>query len=288
MNVGFIGTGSMGSVLIDAFIRSGALLPSQIIAYNRTPSKVNALAKRHHGLICADSNEEVAKASQLVLLCVKPHEYDTALSQFAHVLTPEHLLLTITSPVKLQHLEKLVCCPVVRVIPSITNAALSGTTLLQFGQHVSGTTKNYLLSLFRQISNPLEIDEAYLRIAADLSSCGPAFVSYLLQQMVQAAVEETGISEEAATYMTSQMIIGFGELLKHNLFSLQSLEQRVVVPGGITGEGLIPLKQNIPGVFQQVFKRTHQKFAHDCQEVDSLLSADAPVKADSITGSEQK
>lgn len=39
MKVGFIGTGSMGSLLIYALIQSGALEPRQIAASNRTPSK---------------------------------------------------------------------------------------------------------------------------------------------------------------------------------------------------------------------------------------------------------
>ncbi len=44
MKVGFIGTGSMGSILIEAFIQSGALNPEDIIASNRTASKVERLA----------------------------------------------------------------------------------------------------------------------------------------------------------------------------------------------------------------------------------------------------
>ena len=38
MKVGFIGT-AMGSLLIDAFIQSGALLPEQIRVSNRSPEK---------------------------------------------------------------------------------------------------------------------------------------------------------------------------------------------------------------------------------------------------------
>lgn len=267
MQVGFIGTGSMGSILIDAFIHSSALLPSQIIAYNRTLSKVESLAARHAGLLIAPSNADVARAAKLVMLCVKPLEYQKAIEEFASELTAEHVLVTITSPVKLEQLEVLVPCPVIRVIPSITNAALAGTTLMQFGKEVSEQLRSKIRTLFSQISRPVEVEESFLRVAADLSSCGPAFVSYVLQQMIQAATKETGISEEAATYLTTQMIIGFAELVKKDLFSLQSLERRVCVPGGVTGEGLIPLKQSIPGVFNQVFLRTQQKFAEDCHEV---------------------
>jgi competence protein ComER len=50
MNVGFIGTGTMGSLLIEAFIASGALLPTQIVISNRTFAKAQALANRFSGL----------------------------------------------------------------------------------------------------------------------------------------------------------------------------------------------------------------------------------------------
>lgn len=272
MQVGFIGTGSMGSILIDALICSGALLPSQIIASNRTPSKAESLANRHAGLLTAPSNTDVVRASKLVMLCVKPLDYKQAIGQFAHELTADHVLITITSPVKLEQLEELVPCPVIRVIPSITNAALAGTTLLEFGKSVTEHLRNCIFTLFSQISHPVEVEDSFLRVAADLSSCGPAFISYVLQQMIQAATDETGISEEAATYLTTQMIIGFSELVKKDMFSLQTLEQRVCVPGGITGEGLIPLKQSIPGIFNQVFQRTQHKFAQDCQEVSLHLT----------------
>lgn len=40
MKVGFIGTGSMGSLLIDTFLRSGALEPCDVMASNRSPGRL--------------------------------------------------------------------------------------------------------------------------------------------------------------------------------------------------------------------------------------------------------
>jgi competence protein ComER len=271
MQIGFVGTGSMGSILIEAFLSADALLPDQIVAFNRTPSKAEQLAVRHPGLQIAMDNAEVAERSQIVILCVKPFEYRQALEQFAAKLTEQHILVTITSPVQLKELEQLVPCPVVRVIPSITNAAKSGVTVCEFGSRVTDEIRETIFSLFAKISQPIEVSPAFLRIAADISSCGPAFLSYILQQMIASAAEQTGISREAATYVTTQMVIGFAELLKQEIFSLPALQERVCVPGGITGEGLIPLQQAIPGLFDEVFKRTHAKFAEDVHEVSKHL-----------------
>lgn len=271
MQIGFIGTGSMGSILIDAFLSADALLPSQIVAFNRTPSKAEQLADRHPGILIARDNAELVESSQIVILCVKPFEYRHALEQFAANLTEQHILVTITSPVQLKDLEQLVPCPVVRVVPSITNAAKSGVTLCEFGLSATDEIREKIFSLFAKISHPIEVSQSFLRIASDISSCGPAFLSYILQQMIVSATEETGLSQEAATYLTTQMVIGFAELLKQEIFTLPALQERVCVPGGITGEGLIPLQQSIPGLFNEVFKRTHGKFAEDMDEVSKHL-----------------
>jgi len=271
MRIGFVGTGSMGRVLIEAFIASKAAHPTQIIASNRTPAKVEELAHKHSGLIVAQDNQEVARNADILFLCVKPFEYKQALAEFAHELTPQHCLVTITSPVTLRELEELVPCQVIRAVPSITNAALSGITLLEYGTTATPEAREAVLSLLAKISRPIEVEEKFLRIASDISSCGPAFLSYILQQMIQAAEEEIGLSKETATFLTTQMVIGFAGLLGKELFTLPTLQEKVCVPGGITGEGLIALQKGIPGVFNEVFQRTHAKFAEDLHEVSKHL-----------------
>lgn len=274
--IGIIGTGSMGSMLVDALIASKALSPSQIIVTNRTHAKAEALAARHPGLIALASNVELAQEAQWLLLCIKPLEYSHVLQELQRVLTPEHLLITITSPIQLEHLQSLVPCPVARVVPSITNAACSGVSLCQFGSRITPESRERILTLFSAISHPIEVPEQYLRVSSDISSCGPAFLSYILRNMIHDAVEETGISAEAASHLAMQMVIGMGELFKKEMFSLASLEQRVCVPGGVTGEGLIALQKGIPGVFRQVYQRTHAKFAEDLELVKIQLQTVPP------------
>ncbi|WNC16828.1 late competence protein ComER [Brevibacillus brevis] len=270
--IGFIGTGSMGSILIEALLSAKALSPSQIVIYNRTPAKADALAERHPGLLIASDNADLAKQVKVLLLCVKPLEYRAMLEQLAPALGPEHLVITITSPIKLDQLEDQVPCAVARVVPSITNAARSGISLCEFGSRIQEPQKKYILNLFSHISHPVLVTEKFLRVASDITSCGPAFLSYLLQQMIQDASTETGISQEAATYLATQMLIGMADLLKENVFTLPTLQQRVCVPGGITGEGLVALENGVPGLFAEVFRRTHAKFAEDKVMTMHMLS----------------
>lgn len=62
-----------------------------------------------------------------------------------------------------------------------------------------------------------------------------------------------------------------GELLAQNKFSLATLQERVCVPGGVTGAGIKVLESEMGDVFDGLFKQTHQKFHEDIQEVNEMF-----------------
>lgn len=110
VKVGFIGTGSMGSLLIDAFLSSGALEPCDVLASNRSLNKLLELEKRHPGISICGSNRETALGSDIVFLCVKPLEFKTLTDEIGSCLRSEQIVVSITSPVQLHHLNPL-CRP---------------------------------------------------------------------------------------------------------------------------------------------------------------------------------
>ncbi|WP_148928520.1 late competence protein ComER [Paenibacillus methanolicus] len=271
MNIGFIGVGSMGSLLIDAFVATGALDPSQITVSNRTFAKAVSLAVRHPGLNAVPSNAEAASGRDIIFLCVKPHEYKKVIDELRHGLQPHQLLVSITSPVLLNQLEDCLPCKIAKVIPSITNYVHEGATLCMFGTRVEPADRKRLLDLLAYISDPLEIEECHTRIVSDLSSCGPAFIAFVLQKFIDAAVEETGIDRAQATAIASAMLHGTGKLLTEGEMTPEQLQQRVAVPGGITAKALALLHKELEGVFNGVVRTTHAKYEEDLVVVHDLL-----------------
>ncbi|WP_281888334.1 late competence protein ComER [Paenibacillus sp. YYML68] len=269
MRVGFIGTGSMGSILIEAFIRSGALNPEQIVATNRTIAKVERLAEQYPGLQTAHSNKEAAAGADLLFLCVKPMEFKAVIDDIQAVATAQQTVISITSPVLIQHLEELLPCKIVKIIPSITNYVLSGATLCIFGNRIEPEDEEPLESLLSHIGTPIRISEQFTRISSDLSSCGPAFLSFFVQKYVEAAVNTTGISEEQATMLASEMVLGTGKLLTTGGFTPAALQKRVAVPGGITAEGLRIMEKELHGVFYDLIRTTHAKYDEDVEKVEA-------------------
>ncbi|MWC27544.1 late competence protein ComER [Paenibacillus sp. MMS18-CY102] len=269
MNVGFIGTGSMGSLLIGAFIASGALEPSQIAASNRTFAKVECLAEQYPGLRAETNNADAAKGKDIVFLCIKPHEFRSVLDDIRGSLRPEQLVVSITSPVMLCQLEDWLPCKAAKVIPSITNHVGSGATLCMYGDRASATDRKRLEHLLSHISEPIRIDERYTRIVSDLSSCGPAFFAFFVQRFVDAAVEETGINRAEAIAIASAMILGTGKLLTEGGMTPEHIQTRVAVPGGITARALELLELDCDGMFNRLIRTTHEKYREDVDKVQA-------------------
>lgn len=179
MKIGIIGTGNMGRILAEAILDGKAVSPSSLIITNRTLSKALEIKAINEEIIVKKSAVEVAKQSDAVFICVKPHDVYKVLEDILPVLSPDKCVISITSPISTEQLERVVSCSVVRAIPSITNRALAGVILLTFGKKCEEKWKKQLFDLFTTFSEPMEIENNITRVASDIVSCGPAFLATL-------------------------------------------------------------------------------------------------------------
>ncbi|QED48707.1 late competence protein ComER [Cytobacillus dafuensis] len=267
MKIGIIGTGNMGRILAEALIEGKAVSPSSMTITNRTIAKALEIKENNEEINIGENGKEVAKQSTLIFICVKPHDVHNVIHDINPFLTKDKCIVSITSPINVDQLECITSCSVARVIPSITNRALSGVSLLSFGKRCDENWKASIRKLIEAISTPVEIEENITRVASDIVSCGPAFFSYLMQRFILAAVKETAIDQETATILAENMLIGMGELMKKGLYTLPTLQEKVCVKGGITGEGIKVLETGLDEVFEHVFQATHAKFDEDIQQV---------------------
>ncbi|MFD2446132.1 late competence protein ComER [Bacillus sp. CGMCC 1.16607] len=272
MEIGIIGIGNMGRILTEAMLDSNAVPPSSITVTNRTTAKALLLKDIYPEVTVETNIVEVAKRADLIFICVKPLDVYGVLKSIKHVLSKEKCIVSITSPICVTKLEKVVDCSVARAIPSITNRALSGVSLLTFGVNCESQWKEKLTQLFTHFSVPLEIEENITRVSSDIVSCGPAFFSYLVQRFIHAAIKETEIDQETATKLASEMLIGLGELLKQGHYTLPTLQEKVSVKGGITGVGINVLETELGDVFEHLFQATHRKFAEDLAHIQQQFS----------------
>lgn len=271
MKIGLIGTGSMGSLLLDAFIDLGAITPQQLFVSNRSSEKLLLLSERHQGLNVCPNNIETVTSCDILFICVKPLQFATLIQEIKDHVRSDQLIVSITSPVQLQHLENNLCSKIAKVIPSVTHKVGSGASLVMYGSRIQENDKQLLHDLLSFISKPIEIKETQARINSDFTSCGPAFMSFFLIKWIDAAVEMTGISHEEITCLASEMMLGTGKLLTQGGLTPLQLQELVAVPGGITAQALSQLNHSLDGVFHNLITTTHNKYVEDVEKLNELL-----------------
>ena len=252
--IGFIGTGHLGSILVRKFVEAGAIKAEDVYVSNRAPEKAGQL-ERDVGVRAGD-NREVALSSDVIFLCVRPLDIKGVLNELRELLTPEKLIVSVAADFSLRHLQDLCRARVARVIPSITCENQLGVTLIALGDNATSIDRSLLLSIFGAIGEPIVVAEDHFEVLADLTSCGPGYISALLRDFALAASWK-GIPKDLAEELLKKTIIGTARLLEDEGFG--ELISCVATIGGITEEGVRVIHAEAPEMFCQLFQATRAK-----------------------------
>lgn len=260
MNVGFIGMGNMGQMLVTALARSGAMQPDEINASNRSQEKLTRIAASVPGIRVAYSNRELAQRCPTIFLCVKPGETKAVLEEAGPYITPDHLLVAITNTLDIALLESAVRARVAKVIPSVVHSVHEGVSLLMFGERCTADDKGLLHRLMGAISYPYVIQEAQARVASDLTSCGPAFLSYIFRALSQAARRyQPDLPLESVDTMVRRTALATCRYIEQTGLTFDDVIAKVSTPGGVTADGIKVLDEQLAGVWEQVVETTIAK-----------------------------
>lgn len=254
MRFGFIGTGHLGSMLIRKFVETGAIKAENIIASNRTRERAEHLAESLG--ISVGSNREVAEQSDIIILAVRPLDVKGVLRELQGLLMPDKLLISAAVDFPLKDLNQLSFARAARVVPSITSERLKGVSLVALGENTTPKDRDIILTLFKAIGCPVEVDEKDFEVLADLTSCGPAYIAALMRELSLVASWK-GVPKELAEDLVKKTLEGTAELLQENNFV--ELVACVATKGGITEEGVKVIQSETPPIFDHLFRATKAK-----------------------------
>jgi competence protein ComER len=272
VHYGFIGTGSMGSMLVRKFIGTGLVRPAEITASSKTGISARALAEKT-GIAAVPANRTVAGNADVLIICVKPLEVRGVLKEIRGVLKQDALLVSIAGCVSLENLREWAGDQVhcVRIIPSVTAEQNAGISLVAWGRNVRPEDKTLLLSLLNSIGTALETDEEHFDLYTDLTSCGPALIVAMMREFAEAAVRTGAVRPGFAEYLVKETMIGTARILASDQMKFDELIQRVATKGGSTEEGVKVLQARLPATMDEVL---------------AALDAKRRVTADKVAGGE--
>jgi pyrroline-5-carboxylate reductase len=128
-----------------------------------------------------------------------------------------------------------------------------------------------VLNLFNAISRVVEVDEANLETCTNLTSCGPALISSMMKEFVDAAVRTGTIKPPLAEYLIKETLIGSAALLEKGSLGFEEIIGRVAVRGGATEEGVKVFHAQLPSVYDEALRSIMAKRLRVSDEVSKML-----------------
>lgn len=270
---GFIGTGSMGSMLVKKFVDTGMIEPAATYINSKNGLSSEALARTTQ-IVASPSNRTVAEKTDILFICVKPLQVREVLKEIQASLKPETLLVSIAGCVSLACFEEWTLGKVhcVRVIPSVTSEQKSGISLVSWGHNLTLQDKENVLNLFGAISKVVEATEENLEICTNLTSCGPALISAMMKELVDAAVRTGAIKPSLAEYLVKETMVGTSALLENGSLGFNDIIRRVATRGGSTEEGVKVLHAQLPSVCDDALRSIIAKRLRVSDEVSKMCN----------------
>jgi pyrroline-5-carboxylate reductase len=257
---GFIGTGSMGSMLVRKLTGNGIIAPAAIAASSKTGLSARALAEKT-GITAAPSNTAAAAGADVLFICVKPAVVRNVLEEVLPVLKPGTLIVSIAGGVTLADLGEWAGPDhrYTRVIPSVAAEHDAGISLVAWGRGTGPEDRALVLKLLNAIGTAVETDEGNLDLYADLTSCAPAFIAVMMREFAASSVRTGTIGPALAEFLVRKTLAGTARILDDEKTGFDTLVVRVATKGGITEEGVRVLEARLPAVFDEVLRATKEK-----------------------------
>ncbi len=242
--LGFIGTGNMGSALAQAAAKSVDV--KKIILANRTIKKAEELAV---SLNCNyGTNDEAAKESRFIFLGVKPQIMADMLNGIKDILAQRETGFVLVSMAAGMSIEKIKSLaggdyPVIRIMPNTPVSIGKGMILCCADSKVTAEETEDFKKAMAFAGSVDFIDESLIDAASALSGCGPAFVYMFIEALSDGAVE-CGLARSKAINYACQTLIGSAELVLKSGKHPGELKDAVCSPKGSTIAGVHALEKN--------------------------------------------
>jgi pyrroline-5-carboxylate reductase len=238
MTTGIIGLGTMGGAIAGALRANGN---PRVLGTDDSAAAANTAAERL-GVEIATDNAALARASDIVVLCVKPHQAREVVEGIAAELAGK-LLISVCASVTTADLRAWSGngAAVVRAMPNTPALIGAGMTVLA---PAPGTDKAHLdeaIALFATVGRTAVLDEALMDAATGLSGCGPAYGFLIVEALADAGVK-LGIDRATSITLAAQTLLGAAQLVLERGVHPAVLKDQVTTPGGCTIDGLIALE----------------------------------------------
>jgi pyrroline-5-carboxylate reductase len=242
LQVGFLGSGRMATALAKGWLRAGLVRVDSCRASDPLASARQSFAAET-GCSAVAVNREVAAASDLLVLAVKPQSMAALLEEIrTHV--KSRLVVSIAAGITLRQLSAGLDpdCRLIRVMPN--TPCLIGVSASGYSPSNNATAEDIALvdRLLNAVGVAFRLPEHLLDAVTGLSGSGPAFVYLMIEALSDGGVR-VGLPRDVATALAAQTVMGAAKMVLETQSHPGVLKDMVASPGGTTIAGLHALER---------------------------------------------
>jgi pyrroline-5-carboxylate reductase len=243
VRIAVLGTGKMGGILLQAFLKQNLFAPDQIHATVAHPERALALSTQWGVDVSTDNRAAVEKAD-LILLGVKPFQVPDLVAQIRPALTPQKTIVSFAASVKTGAIEEAAGMEiaVIRAMPNTPSALGAGVAGLCRGKFVSDRQMELAQRIFETVGRTVTVDEKHMDAVTGLSASGPAFIYIILESLAEAGVK-VGLPRDIATLLAAQTTFGAAKMVLDTGYHPALLKDAVTTPAGCTIDGILELEE---------------------------------------------
>jgi pyrroline-5-carboxylate reductase len=241
--VAVLGAGTIGEALIAGLLSGGWREPHEIVATGRREERVDELREKL-GVEATLSNADAVADAALIVIAVKPQDFDVLLEEIASVVTPEQTVLSVAAAIPTAAIEERLPngVPVVRAMPNAPATVHEGIAGMCAGAHAGEANLALAEEALQHLGAVVRVPEPYMDAVTAVSGSGPAYFALLAEAMIEAGIL-LGLGRDVSTQLVIQTMLGTAKLLRDEQMHPVELREKVTSPGGTTIRAVRELEQ---------------------------------------------
>jgi pyrroline-5-carboxylate reductase len=241
--VAVLGAGTIGEALIAGLLSGGWREPHEIVATGRREERVDELREKL-GVEATLSNADAVADAALIVIAVKPQDFDVLLEEIASVVTPEQTVLSVAAAIPTAAIEERLPngVPVVRAMPNAPATVHEGIAGMCAGVNAGEANLALAEEALQHLGAVVRVPEPYMDAVTAVSGSGPAYFALLAEAMIEAGIL-LGLGRDVSTQLVIQTMLGTAKLLRDEQMHPVELREKVTSPGGTTIRAVRELEQ---------------------------------------------
>ena len=234
LQLGFLGAGNMAEAIARGILGARVLAAGEMVAADPADDR-RRLFEQDLGIACHTDGAAVVEAAPVILVAVKPQQFDPALAALGGRFGPKKLVISICAGISTRHVEEVLAAGtrVVRAMPNTPMLVGRGMVGLAAGSRATPDDLATAERLLGAAAEVVRVPENLMDAVTAVSGSGPAYFFYLTELLAAAAVE-VGLSEDDARRLARGTFEGAARLLAESGEEAEALRKKVTSPGGTT------------------------------------------------------